>query len=141
MKKRIELNDNEVGLGSWLYTTWLMINDDMFDEIWEAKHKYQKEHGRENWRNACLFCQQNYKPEEYTQCEECPLTKAQKKAGLIVDDQDGCDEGSWYDKICFASSTHEERIKASINICRVMAEELKEVREHETTNQTENTVL
>lgn len=129
MKKRIKLTDNELALGSWLYVLLNMIHDETYHDIYNGKAKYLLSHGTYNWHNCCLLCQNQWTDDRFFNCENCPLSIAQKEAGLTFDPMDGCDEGSWYETVAFDydEDSYQKRISACLNICNVLANELKKV--------------
>lgn len=129
-RKRIELTEGELALGSWLYVTLQIITDEAWDEIYEGKEAYLSAHEfhYSNWTNGCKLCEKHIDSARYT-CRRCPLKKAQKSKGVNSTDWCGCGDNSWYEKVCYArKGTHSERISSAINICNVLAEELKKER-------------
>lgn len=133
-RKRIKLTDEEAGLGAWLYLTYKIICDDKFDNICETKINYLLEHGINNWINGCFFCHKYHKDN----CSECPLYKAESRKYKKGFKNEGCDginydnekdKDSYYWKTWHLEKySHQERISACLNICKVLAKELKESR-------------
>ena len=126
-KKRIKLTEAELALGSWLYVTYKVITDETWDDVYIGKIDYLSAHGStyHKWINSCKLCTKHI---DYTKhsCGRCPLKREQRNKGLTINDWCGCGDNSWYTKVCFASGyPHSERISSAINICNVLAKELK----------------
>lgn len=132
-RKRIKLTDGELALGSWLYITYKVIIDETWDEIYEGKDEYLSEHDFPCylWKNGCRLCEKHINYGKAT-CGRCPLKRTQKSKGVNSISWCGCDTNSWYGKVCYkGKGTHSERISSAINICNVLAKELKKERKNE----------
>lgn len=128
-RKRIELTEGELALGSWLYITYKVITDEHWDDIYKGKEDYLSVHDFNyyKWRNGCILCTK-YMTYPIS-CGRCPLRRAQMNKGVTIKSWCGCGNNSWYDKVCHNRLfTHSKRISSAINICNVLAKELKKAR-------------
>lgn len=129
-RKRIELTDGELALGSWLYITYKIIIDKDWDDIYVGKDEYLSAHHFSThwWSNGCILCEKHIRQVSRS-CGRCPLKRIQKKKGVNSKDWCGCGANSWYENVCYKSkATHSKRISSAINICNVLAKELRKER-------------
>ncbi len=129
-RKRIKLTEGELALGSWLYVTYKVITDETWDDIYDGKDEYLSAHHFPHlWKNGCRLCAKYINYSKFS-CGRCPLKRIQRKKGVGSSiDWCGCGANSWYDKVIYSGrGTHSERISSAINICNVLARELKKER-------------
>lgn len=130
-RKRVKLTAGELALGSWLYVTYKVITDKTWNRVYEGKDNYLSAHQFPIylWRNGCRLCGKHI---DYLKqsCGRCPLKRIQRNKGVNSIDWCGCGDNSWYEKVCHNGMiyTHSECISSAINICNVLAKELKKER-------------
>ena len=116
MKKEIELTEEELAIGMWVYIYLYLKNTTRTDlSVDDLKLSYLKRHGYIcEWKYHCLLCHRYMFAGD---CSDCPLLKKEGKYCGV--------DGSSFDRVVLYGADREKAIQGAEKILEVMIEEAR----------------